>query len=262
MNRSEQINELAAALAAAQAGIRGAEIDGVATITTKKGGQYGYTYTSLAAVWAAMRKPLTDNGLSVLQFPTYDLSTSTVSVETLLLHASGQWISNILAMPMADELTPQDIGSGIAYCRRYSLTAIVGVVGEEDDDGASASRAPTKAKLNGRQMIAREAAPAVDSQVYEHADEEFASIPNATQEGGHWITREDVRKRFWTWTKNQLGLTNAEVHEALAVEHIAAYSGTMDEAKRLLVAYHNAKVDREIAAEQPPVEPPTEEVVP
>jgi len=172
---------LAAALAAAQAEIRGAAIDGAATITTKKGGQYGYTYTSLAAVWAAIRKPLSVNGLSVMQFPTYDLSTSTVSVETLLLHASGQWISNILAMPMADELTPQDIGSGIAYCRRYSLTAIVGVVGEEDDDGTAASRKPTKAQPP-RETIAREAAPAADSQVYEHADAEFASLPRAVEE--------------------------------------------------------------------------------
>ena len=117
---------------------------------------------------------------------------------------------------------------------------------------------------------ARQAAPKPPAHSYPHAvaagldqaavefaddmakrsDAEFEEIPNATKERAHWINRAAVHPKFWAWTKNQLDLTDAEVHAALAVEHIADYPGTMDEAKNLLVAYHNAKVDAEIGAEQ------------
>ena len=61
----------------------------------------------------------------------------------------------------------------------------------------------------------------------------------------HWIEKEEVRKRFWAWTTN-MALGSKEVHEALDVEHVGDYEGSMLEAKEWIIAYVNKQ-----AAEEP-----------
>ena len=131
MNKSEQINELAAALAKAQAKIETAKKDQTNPF-------YKSQYAGLPQVWDACRKYLTDNGLSVVQ--TTDTSENGTILETMLLHSSGQWISSIYPVnPVKND--PQGIGSALTYARRYSLMALVGVVADDasDDDGNAAS---------------------------------------------------------------------------------------------------------------------------
>jgi len=58
------------------------------------------------------------NGLSLVQLPkTVD---GGVSLETLLLHSSGQFIKSSLFMPAA-KADAHGIGSAITYARRYSI---------------------------------------------------------------------------------------------------------------------------------------------
>lgn len=64
MQHSEQLNELGAALAKAQAAVRGAKKDANNPF-------FKSTYADLASVWEACREALTSNGLSVVQFPGY-----------------------------------------------------------------------------------------------------------------------------------------------------------------------------------------------
>lgn len=47
----------------------------------------------------------------------------------------------------------------------------------------------------------------------------------------HWIDTPEVRSKFWAWTRNMLTLSDEQVHQALGVEHIHDYAGTMIEAK-------------------------------
>lgn len=140
MTRSDSINELATALAKAQAKIEAAPKDNTAKVKgkTRDGREieYSYSYSTLADVWAACRAPLSENGLAVIQ--TVVTKGRTVIVTTMLAHSSGQWISEELGMDAADE-KPQSVGSAITYARRYALGAIVGVVSEEDDDGNTAN---------------------------------------------------------------------------------------------------------------------------
>lgn len=129
MNKSEQINELASALSKAQGEMRGAIKDSANPYFKSK-------YADLASVWEACRVPLTKNGLSVVQTNSGD-SSETLTVETVLLHSSGQWISgSIVGKPVKND--PQAIGSCYTYLRRYALSAMVGVA-PEDDDGNEAS---------------------------------------------------------------------------------------------------------------------------
>lgn len=126
MNRSESINELATALAKAQAELRNPAFDSTNPHFKSK-------FASLAGVRDAITPVLVKHGLSVSQLPTND-HEGRPCVETMLLHSSGQWISSTLAVPVA-KADAHGAGSAITYARRYSLMALVNVVGDEDDDG-------------------------------------------------------------------------------------------------------------------------------
>ena len=136
MQKSEEINELATALTKAQGGLEGAKMDGVNPFFKAK-------YATLASVWDACRKPLTDNGLSVVQTCSVGESEGLI-LDTTLLHTSGQWISGELAIkPTKND--PQGIGSAITYARRYGLAAIIGICPEDDDaESATEHKPPPK----------------------------------------------------------------------------------------------------------------------
>lgn len=136
MNKSESINELATALAKAQAQMTSAKKDSSNPFFKSK-------YADLAAVVEAVKKPLADNGLSYVQTTDTDDGTA-VLVETMLMHTSGQWISGRLRMPVAKPNDPQALGSVITYARRYGLQAMTGVPADDDDGNAAAGKEQTK----------------------------------------------------------------------------------------------------------------------
>jgi hypothetical protein len=142
------IDHLAAALAKAQGQIHAAE-------KSRKNEHFRSKYATLADVWDACRGPLSANGLSVAQLVR--AADGGVEVETVLLHASGQSISSVLALPVAQN-TAQGLGSAITYGRRYGLAAMVGVAPDEDDDGNAAS-GTTSQRAEPRGQSARAAAP-------------------------------------------------------------------------------------------------------
>ena len=134
MERSESIMNLAAALAVAQGQISSATKDASAG---KK-----YDYSTLDAIWDVVRKPLSENGLSVIQIPT--TNEKSFYLETILIHASGEWMSGkmslpVISGPMMNEL--QAVGNSITYARRYMLGAMVGVTSGDDNDGQGPSGA-------------------------------------------------------------------------------------------------------------------------
>ena len=127
MNMSDDIAELATALAKAQGEIQDAS----------KGAENPYyksKYADLAAVRSVIREPLAKNGLSIVQLPkTMD---GGVEVQTMLLHSSGQYISSNLFMPAAKS-DAHGVGSAITYARRYSLMSILSLATEDDDGNAA-----------------------------------------------------------------------------------------------------------------------------
>jgi hypothetical protein len=127
MTHSDTISELAKALSSAQGEITPAAKD-------CENSFFHARYADLASVWDACRAALTKHGLSVIQTPRTSCSdgVTLVTVGTLLLHTSGEWIAEELsAIPGKND--PQGIGSCITYLRRYSLSSFVGVAPEDDD---------------------------------------------------------------------------------------------------------------------------------
>jgi hypothetical protein len=128
--QSEQINELADALAKAQGSIKSAA-------KVKNNPFFKSKYADLPAIWDACRVALTENSIAVIQSPQRDVD-SHVWLETTLAHKSGQWMRSTYPInPTKND--PQGVGSAITYARRYALAAMVGIVADEDDDGNAAS---------------------------------------------------------------------------------------------------------------------------
>jgi len=135
VEQSNELNELALALAKAQGKITGALKDSSNPFYKSK-------YADLASVWEACREHLATNGIAVVQ--TNGNSEERVTVTTLLVHSSGQWVRGTCsAKPAKDDA--QGIGSVITYLRRYGLAAIVGVA-QVDDDGEAAMGRKTETK--------------------------------------------------------------------------------------------------------------------
>lgn len=129
--KTASLAKLAVALSKAQAKVENAMKDSTNPHFKSK-------YADLASVVAACKEALAANGLSVIQIPSAD--GPKVRVRTILLHESGEYVSGILEM-VAQQNTPQSIGSCITYARRYALSAFVGVA-PDDDDGNAASPPP------------------------------------------------------------------------------------------------------------------------
>ena len=139
MNTSAELHELATALALAQADIAGAHRNSDNPFFKSK-------YSDLASCWSAVREPLTRNGLSIVQHPS--ATGSTVSLETVLLHKSGQWMSGVMTATAKDS-SPQALISIVTYLRRAGLCAIASVAPVDDDAESAQSHAPVLAILEG-----------------------------------------------------------------------------------------------------------------
>lgn len=101
-------------------------------------------YVDLAACIEAVDEPFLANGIAMYQ-ETFEDATG-VTVETVLLHESGEMIRCGRLHVPASKQDPQGYGSALTYARRYSLMAACGIA-PEDDDGNAASR-PAKPKTN------------------------------------------------------------------------------------------------------------------
>lgn len=140
MNRSETIAKLAKSLV-----LFNSEVNKIAKDADNP--FFKNNYATLDTIIDEIRPILSKHGLSIMQIPSGD--GQNVTLKTLLLHESGEWLES-------DELTmkpvkndPQAVGSCITYARRYSLAAFLSLNTGEDDDGNGATYGKDKPKPKG-----------------------------------------------------------------------------------------------------------------
>jgi hypothetical protein len=161
-------------------------------------------YADLSACVEAVVDALNDNGIMLTQrnIPC----ESGVTVETVFIHESGEFLSSGPLHVPASKNDAQGYGSALTYARRYSLMAACGIA-PEDDDGNAASK-----KGQGAISPAKEAAkltPITDEQkafVENMAADIFAAW-DAGQESAvlaAWksVTDNDIKIHLWDALKD------------------------------------------------------------
>lgn len=148
--QSENIGKLLEALGKAQNEMEGAVEDSSNPFFKSK-------YADLTSVWRACRQPLTKNGLSVIQ--SLHVIDNQLTLVSILGHSSGEWLKSYLPIKVPTievknrntgeiEKTIRDdvqaLGSVITYCRRYALSALVGICPIDDDGESLMDRAKKK----------------------------------------------------------------------------------------------------------------------
>ena len=141
MNKSESITELAKAMAAFQGEVKNPS-------NTAENPYFNSKYAPLQDVLNTVRPLLSKHGLSIIQIPSSSEDGNRVIVKTLIMHTSGQWIESDPLILKMDKVTAQGAGSAITYARRYSLSALLGISSEDDDDGNFASKNAVDTKQN------------------------------------------------------------------------------------------------------------------
>lgn len=210
-HRSEQIDQLAIALAKAQSEMPTAALSNDNPFFKSK-------YAGLAEIVKASRPVLTKNGLSVVQqiLPGND---SPHVLQTVLLHASGQWIASVMNItPLKTDI--QSFGSYVSYLRRYSYAALVGVVAtDEDDDGESAMedvRKPNFTQKAKEQPINESyAEEKITKEQLEEINYELASYPRLAED----ILKKMNISTFSDLKKSYFRATMIRVRELIRLEN-------------------------------------------
>ena len=168
MERSEEVGDLIAALAKAQAEFTFASKDSTNPAFNSR-------YADLAANLIAVRPALSKHGIAIMQFDESDVERQTASVTTSL-HFANQWISATAEAPAVGMkgFNVQSLGAAWTYLRRYTLQALCGLASDDDDGNSLAvENKPVAAKQKVKEQLAASVADTsvVRSQFFAKAKE-------------------------------------------------------------------------------------------
>ena len=135
--QSDDIKDLSLSLSKAQANFKPIVFD-------KENPYLGLGYTELSTILEAVRKPLSENELSLSQSLKIS-DDATVTLHTILRHSSGQWIeSRSRIVPKKDDIKAFE--SSLNANKRLSILALlnVAVTGDPMDDDALIAQAAAR----------------------------------------------------------------------------------------------------------------------
>ena len=228
MNKSESIVNLSKALAAAQGEMPAIKFDSTNPFLKNK-------FASLGAVIDGTRPILAKHGLSVTHFPFGE--GGVIGVEVILMHNSGEWISNSVSMEIGEEKgksSAQVAGSIITYLRRYTLASILGVYSDEDGDGHSPAQTPREKR-------------AVEREREEQADVPVQGDPMTIEDACKVETSDDPPKRYGDLPMTELVARFNELNKQLKDNHLepserAIKERKMNAAKMVIDAKRNKEI--------------------
>ncbi len=203
MVQSEQINEIAAALAKAQSVIENPD-------KTRMNPHFRAAYADLATGLDCIRPPLSANGIALIQATYVKNDVSWLFLSTRLIHSSGQFLG--CDYPVAPvQADHQKLGSALTYAKRQALFSLVGVCGDDDLDGEDAKEGKPVSKALAKQYVKHN----VD-----------AKSPPILQQGNDCAERGlDVLRAFWA------NLTPAEKQEAGGAAQLESWKRIASEVK-------------------------------
>lgn len=118
------------------------EVPNFSTDETANAGSRTYKYLNLATLLKNIKPIFEKHDIAFSQKVTFD-STGDVrqtlgTVETIIFDENEQ--QTVCSYPFFVTGDPQQVGSAITYARRYSLTTVLGIFPDKDDDGGYAKQ--------------------------------------------------------------------------------------------------------------------------
>lgn len=183
MKTSESIDALFPAFINLQQELKTLKRDKVVKVQGQKG-SFEFRYTPLDSIMEYLTPLLGRQGLAISQAVGID------SITTRLMHKSGQWMEAETLLNK-QHASMKDYGAEITYKRRYALSALLGIVSDEDVDvpRISATKGVLATLDENRQSVVVDTAEAIKDK---HALEDF-----------------------WGMYENYVGITDGEERTAL-----------------------------------------------
>lgn len=149
-------------------------------------------YAALDACIEAVNDSFLAAGIAMYQ-ETFEDATG-VTVETVLLHESGESIRCGKLHVPASKQDPQGYGSALTYARRYSLMAACGIAPEDDDGNAASRQAKPKNDIldESKAIAAMRSASDVQTlnKYYQSAMERASNEQAATLEAAYAVAKD------------------------------------------------------------------------
>lgn len=237
MNKSESITALAKALTKFQADISNPK-------NTAINPHFKSKYAPLQDILALVRPVLSKYGLAIVQYPSGD--GQSIIISTILMHESGEWLEADPLTLKADKPTAQGAGSAITYGRRYTLSAMLGISSEDDNDGNGADK--------GKPAPATK--PAEQTKPTKPAEESPASFDIAHGRRTFYAAMGDVATQTGTPKEYAEKCGKAFIYKAMGVdstkkltpEQWAALTNSMDGLKKSVISAINKAKEKESGA--------------
>ncbi len=191
--QSEEIKELVSALSKAQGAMRPA-------VFNRINPHFKNRYADFTSCMDCCRDPLSNNGLSIMQY--CETVNDKLMLVTMLAHTSGQWMKSYFPLnPM--KMDSQSIGSAMTYGKRYSLSAMLGIVSDdEDDDGEAAHGRGQSAQQNSPKPINGQAQPKPQAKLSTTQIETLRKIEEKLD--------DECKAKIYGWLQNQYKINSLE----------------------------------------------------
>lgn len=155
------------------------EVEPLIFNSTVKYGTTNFKYADLSEVMRIIKPALTKAKLTIKQ-PT-DVVDGTTYLYTYVIHESGSYIQSVMPLPIHNKA--QDTGGFMTYFRRYGITSLLGLVGDEDNDAQTESPVTAIEKLNKKitnTTIPKAVPQATFPTIKEVKQEQLIDIPQTT----------------------------------------------------------------------------------
>lgn len=151
-------------------------------------------YATLDAIQEHIRKPLQDNGLVVTQANKVEDGNAIV-VSTVWHVESGEFMESEFPV-VVNKPTAQEYGSAVSYAKRYSLSGLLNLtIQDEDDDGNKATHGTVK--IGGANTVMNtENVVKTKTNDLPWLNEGHASWDKVKDSLKNGFTMADVRKKF------------------------------------------------------------------
>lgn len=118
------------------------EVPNFSTDETANAGSRTYKYLNLATLLKNIKPIFEKHGIAFSQKVSFDRTgdgrQTLGTVETIIFDENEQ--QTVCEYPFFVTGDPQQVGSAITYARRYSLTTVLGIFPDKDDDGGYAKQ--------------------------------------------------------------------------------------------------------------------------